>query len=644
MTKSKFWIAALCLGVTTFLGGQRLWAAEIEKAQWEELKAQRKAEGWTPIAAGVFERRRGATKVEHLAYGRKGLAWQVGELNRRFKDLTLEYENYPSDELGDTIDNMKIKIANLRRDLRNLPEGTQSLSEAVTDGPSCSSVCYSATADAYELTSSQGVGAIADAKFNNACGYVGSAYAYAYARATNASGTLNAKTIEDPNPGLPTTESTSEVRHAEATALGLTDCKSEAYAFVKSSETQLDIYYSTHDENYNCPAPPLPDVTIGGPASMAISGTECKTVTWNPTVTGGTTPYTYAWMLNGAAAGSGSSLSKQYCGDNTDHTSTENVGLTVNGAASNTYTTTINYSKPKATGVTIGGTNSLAISGTECKTATWTTTVAGGTSPYTYAWTLNGAAAGSGSSMSKQYCGNNTSSSSTQNVAVTVDGVVSDTHTATITYSQNPTAVTISGTNSLSIVGTECKTANWNTTVTGGSAPYTYAWTLNGAASGSGSSLSKQYCGNNTSSSSTQTLGVTVNGVVSDTHTATITYSPTPPSCTVTIGGPTSAAISGTTCQNLTWTSTVSCGSPVTYAWKINGVTNGTSTSTSVTKQYCGTNTDSTQTVNVSLTATGAASATDTHATTINYTSTTVGGGGGCNSVSKEGITTLPCN
>jgi hypothetical protein len=428
MTKSKFWTAALCLGVSTFLGGQRLWAAEPEKAQLEELKVKMEAEGWTPIALGVFERQRD-TRVEHLAYGREGLAWTVGELNRRLKRLTREYESYPSEELADTIDNLTIKIASLRREMQSLPEGIASVTEAVT-GPSCSNICYSATADAYPLTSSQGTGAMAEAKFNSACGYVGSAYASAYARATNASGTQTIHGIEDPVPGT-RAASTSATSHAETTAPGSTDCYSEAYASVDS--TALGISYSTSDVNYNCPPTPVA-VTIGGPTSTTIDGTACQTVTWTTSVTGGTTPYTYAWTLNGAAAGSGSSLSKQYCGNNTNSTSTQNLGVTVNGTASDTHTTTINYTytpPPPACTVTINGPTSVV--GTSCKTVSWTSTVNCG-SPVTYAWKINGVTTGTSTStsVSKNYCPSGGYQTVNLSLTVSGSGSATDTHTTTV--------------------------------------------------------------------------------------------------------------------------------------------------------------------------------------------------------------------
>jgi hypothetical protein len=96
MEARKFWITALCLGLLTVCSGNQSWARNKKEPTGAELKAKMEAEGWSQISEGVFERRRSATKVEHLAYGREGFAWTVSELNRRLDALREEYQNYPS--------------------------------------------------------------------------------------------------------------------------------------------------------------------------------------------------------------------------------------------------------------------------------------------------------------------------------------------------------------------------------------------------------------------------------------------------------------------------------------------------------------------------------------------------------------------
>ncbi|HEX7184381.1 MAG TPA: hypothetical protein VF756_21320 [Thermoanaerobaculia bacterium] len=103
---------------------------------------------------------------------------------------------------------------------------------------------------------------------------------------------------------------------------------------------------------------------------------------------------------------------------------------------------------------------------------------------------------------------------------------------------------------------------------------------------------------------------------------------PNPPS--VTINGVTSTSISGTTCQTITWTSTVTNGVPsYSYAWYRDGSYVGSGSSHSAT--FCGSNTNWTQYVNLSLYVTDSIGqqGSDTHSTTVYYTATSSGGGGG---------------
>jgi hypothetical protein len=313
MTNRKRWTAALCLGFT-LLTGPRLWAGDTlrPRQQADEIKVKMAAEGWTQIADGVYERQRGGNKVEHLGYGREGLAWTIGELTRQLNVLVQEYQSYPSENLAKIVDDLSIKIANAKRELRNMSDkGIANISAALA-GPGCN-ICYGATVDAYALSgSSQGTGAIADAKFNSTCGLSGDTYAYAYAKAT-LNGTTTVVTQTDPHTG------TSVTSHAAAVVNGGAPCSSTANAYAQS--TALGISYTTSDDNpSSCPGVPPPppnlSVTINGPTSATALG-SCKTLTWTSTVSGGTSPYTYSWKINNVVAGTASSISKQFCGSQT---------------------------------------------------------------------------------------------------------------------------------------------------------------------------------------------------------------------------------------------------------------------------------------------------------------------------------------
>jgi hypothetical protein len=331
----KFCTVALCLVLFLAIsaGSARLWAAGKEPAKaGDELHAKMLAEGWKPIAKGVYERQRGPNKFEHIGYGREGLVWMIGELKRQVTELRQEYQRYPSEDLAKVIGHLSVKIADAERDLRN----TKSFAEvSKIAGPSCS-ICYSATADAYPLSGSsgQGVGAIADAKFNDDCGNTGDTYAFATARAT-LNGTTNTVTQED----LQRT-GTSVSNHAAAVVNGASDCFSAARSYAQS--TALGISYTTSDNNTSCPSPPPPSgptVSISGPTSVTGFTGACKTATWTSTVSGGTPAYRYAWTIDGAAActSTSTSCSRTFCPDTIE---TASVALTVTDAANQTGSAT----------------------------------------------------------------------------------------------------------------------------------------------------------------------------------------------------------------------------------------------------------------------------------------------------------------
>lgn len=311
MTKRNCWTAALCLGLM-LMGGHHLWAAEPERLQLRELKSKMAAEGWTQISDKVFERQLSETKVEHMGYGREGLAWMINDLTRRLEGLTREYESYPSEDLAKTIDQLSTDIANAKQELPNMPKGMSSITANVT-GPSCS-ICYSATADASYLTSSQGVKAIAEAKFSSSCGYSGSTSAYAYARAT-LNGTTNTVSQSDPDSGTNITSTATAT--ANGGSVSGIPCYSEANSSAVSSA--LGISYSTSDTNSLCPAVTL-SVTMSGPSFAYFSTATCSTKTWSATVSGGATPYAYKWYYNGTQVGTGTSYSRSVCYNSADFT------------------------------------------------------------------------------------------------------------------------------------------------------------------------------------------------------------------------------------------------------------------------------------------------------------------------------------
>jgi hypothetical protein len=415
MKMKRMLIAALCFGALTLAGGGRLAAADKAQATADqELRAKMAAQGWKEITLGVFERQLGPNKAEHLGYGREGLVWTIEELNRQHDALQKEYQRYPSEELHKVLDELGVKIAAARRELRN----TKSLGSKLDAYSTGCSICYGATADAYPLTgaSNQGVGAVADANFSSTCGSSGDTYAYAYARAT-LNGTTTTHTVSDPHTG------TSVTSHAAASVNGASNCSSSANSYAQS--TALGISYTTSTSNSSCPIP----VAVSGPSTASIGGTSCQTLTWTTTVTGGVPPLTYAWTVDGVASGTSSSVSKTYCGNGTNHTQTVNFAVTVTDSTGNTgsasASTAITYTvSPQPV---ISGPTSVYAT-TACRTVTWTSSVTGGTTPYTYSWTVDGTSAGTGTSASRQFC---SYTDETASVVLTVYDAASQSGTAT---------------------------------------------------------------------------------------------------------------------------------------------------------------------------------------------------------------------
>lgn len=315
MKNGKRWTVAACFALMTLLGTPS-WAVDAYRQTWAEVRTEMEAKGWKEIAEGVFERQLGPNKVEHKGYGREGLAWMIGDQTRRLENLMQEFELYPSEQLAKVIDDVSLTVATLKRDLKTMPEGVSKLTGTVTGG-NCSSICYSATADAYPLTNDQGVGAVADAAFSSSCGYSGTTSAYAYARATVGTTTTTVSQT-DPDSG------TSISSHAAVSTMGGsisgTPCYSEASATAAS--TALAISYSTSDTNSSCPVPVCAPTISGTTFEEFAATTVCRTRTWTASASGCSSSPTYQWYKNGVAisGATSSTYTQSICHNNASFT------------------------------------------------------------------------------------------------------------------------------------------------------------------------------------------------------------------------------------------------------------------------------------------------------------------------------------
>ncbi len=266
-------------------------------------------------------------------------------------------------------------------------------------------------------------------------------------------------------------------------------------------------------------------ITASVTANESCSGGITGAV--SSTVSGGTSPYTYSWSLSGGSLSTASGLSA----------GTYTVHVTGNTGCSGTATATI--TQPTALTITATVTTNESCSGGT--TGAVSSTVSGGTSPYTYSWSPAG---GSNSTASALSAG-------TYTVHVTSNTGCTGTATATITQ---PAAMTITATVTTNETCGGGITGKLSSTVSGGTSPYTYSWTPSGGSLSTATGLS----------AGTYTLTVTGHTGCSGTTTAAITQ---PAALSVSVAA--TISCSGGTGSA---TATPSNGtSPYTYSWSGSG-------------------------------------------------------------------------
>jgi hypothetical protein len=403
----KLCLAFLMLGLA-LVGGTRLGLAQdLQEKTSDDAIASMLRDGWTIKQDGVLQRDRGPHQTETFVFGSAGFTWKLQDLQNQLRKLRQAYLANPTPELRKAILNHRKAIANTQKIIaltRDSEESGKTMIDRV-DKASCNiSFGYSATAS--YLTSQQGVTANASANFSSNCSFSGEVYAYSISEAT-VNGALTTQTLTDgPRSGSSVTAS------ANTSQTGLPSCDSYAYASMTSSDFSYEkSSYSISASNYNCPAPLTITFAVSPASSSAspiqLNGTGCTTVTWTATPSGGTTPRTTTIYVNGTSVGNVTTYSKSYCntGTNTLQTIPAYAVVADSSGASKTSATVNTYIQNHAVGpvATITG-PSYVYAGTSCVTSTWTASVSGGTSPYTYQWTWNGTAVGTGSSYSRSTC------------------------------------------------------------------------------------------------------------------------------------------------------------------------------------------------------------------------------------------------
>ena len=278
------------------------------------------------------------------------------------------------------------------------------------------------------------------------------------------------------------------------------------------------------------------------PSSPQICGGGTVVLTAN--TSGGESPFSYSWSGPGiVGSSSGQSVTVNAAGAYTVVV-TDNGGCTGTGNVTVTTGSAISVTVNPGSGQVCGG-----------STVTFTATPSGGTAPYTYSWSGPG------------IVGSSTLQSVTVNAVGSYSVTVTDANGCTGTASVNVTAcsgltVTVSG------GGTLCPGQILNLTAnpSGGTAPYTYAWTGPGIV---GSSTLQTIVVNQVGTYSvtvTDNAGATASASVSVTGGGGLTVAIIPTDPEVCVG------------DILTLTATTFGGTgPYTYSWTGTSIIGGTS-------------------------------------------------------------------
>ncbi len=323
--KSLFVSAALCLSM--MITGAHQGAAQQVQALEPEWLLQMYQEGWQKVQEGVLQRSGEGSSVETFTYGEDGLLFSIQKLEGRVALLENEYNTAPTEELGQALDQVQGQLLEAQSQVGTVE------AEPFGGGDELQSceLSYSAQASATYLTGSgPGVTAQADAYFHSNCGHIGHTDAYAYSKASTGT-TETIKVQQDPKNDGSWLDS-----YATSSVSGNQSCYSWSYGRSWSYQLGFD-YYVEALANYTCPNPVAPPV-ISGPteAHTDFRFVPCATLTWTVNTTSG---YTYNWYIGSTHQGTGSSLSKTYCGQN----ATVNLTVVRSDNTQDTHTTIVSH-------------------------------------------------------------------------------------------------------------------------------------------------------------------------------------------------------------------------------------------------------------------------------------------------------------
>jgi PKD repeat protein len=271
------------------------------------------------------------------------------------------------------------------------------------------------------------------------------------------------------------------------------------------------------------PPPPLSASFTNSPNTPMVGQSEMFTAT----ASGGVSPYTYTWSFGDSSTGSGASVTHTYsaAGSYTvTLTVTDSSTPTANKQAV-TKSVAVAAPSPPPLGASITYSPTNPVAG---QIITFSASVTGGVSPYSYSWSFGDSSTGIGQSTSHSYSAQGTytvtltasdSASPAQTVASTRSVVVSAPPPLTISFSYSP---------SNPVVGSP---VTFTSSETGGVPPYSLSWSFGDGTTGVSGSAGHTY-----TSPGTYTVVFTVKDSASpqntQTTTQTITVSTPAPSST----------------------------------------------------------------------------------------------------------------
>lgn len=354
-----------------------------------------------------------------------------------------------------------------------------------------------------------------------------------------------------------------------------------SYTFTPSSRGNFTFYLNVTDGADSEAQSSAVTATVNSALLVMISPTSAtldlgQSQNFSSSTSAGTSPYSYQWYLNGSMVKDATSSTWAFTPTSPSSYSiylnvTDKVGVEVK---SDVATVTVN----NALSVSILPTAIVVDDG---QSRLFTSTVSGGTYPYTYQWYLNGVAESGATSASWTFTPCSTgpytvylkvtdsvSASATSNTAT---AIVNSIPSVTIL----PTAVT------MDVGRSQLFTSN----VSGGTSPYSYQWYLNGAAV-SGATISTWTFAPSSFGSYSVFVNVTDTvGFEVKSNVATVTVN-TAPSVSIL---PSSATLDVGQSQN--FASNVSGGTGShSYQWYLNGthVSNATGATWSLTPPATG--------------------------------------------------------